>query len=78
MRYDEGGIFGQITYMLHQPRNMVAETVSPGCMYVLHRREFQAMAKELPSLALALQTALLKSICLSMSISHDMSANNTK
>ena len=70
-------MFGQITYMLNERRNMNAETMTHGCLYVLHRKDLMAMARDSPALALAVHAALLKSVCLSLSHSHPLAAQPT-
>lgn len=76
-RYDEGGVFGQIAFTLEQRRNMHAETATSGCLYMLHRRDFEAMAREEPALALAVQTALMKSVCMMLYDAHSSSVSNS-
>ena len=76
-RYDEGGVFGQITYILNQPRNLNAETATAGSLYMLHRKDFLAMSRDHPALALAVHTALLKSVCLTLAQNHAVAAGNS-
>eukprot|EP00048_Salpingoeca_helianthica_P005435 m.87854 g.87854 ORF g.87854 m.87854 type:complete len:936 (+) comp13596_c0_seq1:303-3110(+) len=75
-RYDDGGVFGQIGFMLNQNRMMHAETVTSGCLYALHRKDLAAMERANPPLALAVHTALMKSVCLALANAQSSSGAN--
>ena len=76
-RYDDGGVFGQIAFMLRHPRDMHAEAVASGCLYELHRKDLETMERECPRVALAVHAALMKSVCLSMANQHDTNIAST-
>ncbi len=75
-RYDDGGVFGQIGFMLNQTRLMRAESVTSGCLYALDRKDLLTMEREQPFLALAVHNALMKSVCLALANAQSSSGAN--
>ena len=71
-RYDGGGIFGELNFLLGQRRWFTAKCTSQTQLYRLTRQSLTRMQRDRPELALAVQAALLKSMA---RISSDNFAN---
>ena len=61
-RYDGGGIFGELNFLLCQRRWFTAKCTSRTHLYVLTRSSLTRMQRDRPELALAVQAAMLKSM----------------
>ena len=64
LRYENGGIFGELDFFLGQPRSFDAVAESDCTMHVLRRDSFARVVAEEPAVGAAMQAAVLKHLCL--------------
>lgn len=65
LRYDAGGIIGELDFTLRQPRSFSSEALENTVVYVLSRDDFSTMEKEHPQIAIGVQHRLLTSLSVS-------------
>lgn len=65
LRYDSGGIIGELDFTLRQPRSFSSEALEDTTVFVLSRDDLSAMAKEHPQIAIGVQHRLLTSLSVS-------------
>jgi CRP-like cAMP-binding protein len=64
LRYSNGGIFGELDFFLGQARSFDAEAGSDCTLHVLQREAYARLIEEEPIAGAALQSAILKHLCL--------------
>jgi CRP-like cAMP-binding protein len=64
LRYSNGGIFGELDFFLGQARSFNAQAESDCTLHVLQRDAYARMIEEEPVAGAALQSAVLKHLCL--------------
>ena len=64
LRYSNGGIFGELDFFLGQARSFDAVAGSDCALHVLQRESYARLIEEEPVVGAALQSALLKHLCL--------------
>jgi CRP-like cAMP-binding protein len=66
-RYGSGGIVGELDFYMQCPRSFFARASSLSTVAVLTRRSLRKIEQQEPRLAVALQSAVLTSLCLTVS-----------
>ena len=66
-RYSGGGIVGELDFFTHSRRSFCARAARRTVAAVLTQQQLRRMQAEQPQLAVALQAAVLRSLCLTVS-----------
>lgn len=67
LRISAGGMCGELGFFLERPQVFAAKVVHACKLWTITRQSFQRMRKEKPQLCIGLQTALIRSLCLTES-----------
>eukprot|EP00051_Salpingoeca_urceolata_P016802 m.225666 g.225666 ORF g.225666 m.225666 type:complete len:984 (-) comp18784_c0_seq2:379-3330(-) len=75
LRFDQGGVIGTISFFLNTARVLSAEALTDCGLFRITRAHYEDMLGEAPHLAAAVQTAVVKSLSLTVSQSYHAIVN---
>ena len=64
LRVTRGGVCGELNFFLRRPQRFACRVIEDADVFILHRRDADAMRSQDPDLFILLQTGLLKNLCL--------------